>query len=67
MTQIQITDLDFCEYELTDKESLEINGGSFWRDLNRAFNRALRNSGGIAIGITIPILTGILGGVPGRR
>jgi hypothetical protein len=50
MAQIQITDLTPSDSELmdelTDEKLLEIKGGSFWKDLNRAFNRAL-NSGSV--------------------
>jgi bacteriocin-like protein len=50
MARIQITDLTPSDSELmdelTDEKLAKINGGSFWRDLNRAFNRAL-NSGSV--------------------
>jgi hypothetical protein len=50
MARIQITDLNASDsefmHELTAEELLAINGGSFWRDLNKAFNRAL-NSGSV--------------------
>jgi hypothetical protein len=32
---------ELTEDELTEDELLEVSGGSFWRSLNRGFNRAL--------------------------
>jgi hypothetical protein len=65
MTHIPTTDLDFSDpelmEELTDEQLLDINGGSFWRDLNKAFNRALYGSG-VGIQIVIPLGGGGGGG-----
>jgi hypothetical protein len=60
MAQIQTTDPNFSDSELmeelTDEELLEIQGGSFWYDLNRAFNRAFwGRKQVIGVGVTIPI------------
>jgi hypothetical protein len=38
-TNLNPSDSELME-ELTDEELLKINGGSFWRNLNRWFNRA---------------------------
>ena len=55
MTDRNPSDLGVME-ELTDEELLEIQGGSFWYDLNRAFNRAFwGRKQVIGVGVTIPI------------
>jgi hypothetical protein len=44
---IQITDIDFCDSEVSDEDFLEINGGGgfTWRGFNRSINRVIRDIG----------------------
>jgi bacteriocin-like protein len=44
----ELTSEELLDEELTDEELSSIDGGSFWRSLNKTFNRAV----GLAVDIT---------------